>query len=228
MSIKTDYFSHDAGYRRLRSNGKAGWSETEEAYDEQKSHIQEILGTLCLPFGSKILELGCGAGNITVWLARFGYNVTGIDISPTAIDWARCRAVDEGVDAAFFVGDVLDLSEVEDNTFDLVVDGNCFHCIIGDDRLRFVSEAYRVVKPGGYFISDSMCQPVKADAIKGYDECSRCSFRGDAAARYFGMPDDIKAEIISAGFRIIRYRIVPEEINSNILIEAVKDDDKGV
>jgi SAM-dependent methyltransferase len=222
--MKTDYFSHDAGYRWLRSNGKTGWSETDEAYDEQKSHIQETLGRLCLPVGSTILELGCGAGNITVWLARFGYNVTGIDISPTAIDWARCRAVDEGVDAAFFVGDVLDLSGIEDNNFDLVFDGHCFHCIIGDDRLRFLSEAYRVVKPGGYFFADSMCQPVKAEAIKGYDERSRCSFRGDAAARYFGLPDDITAEIITAGFRIIRYAVETEEPNSNIVIEAIKDE----
>ncbi len=222
--MKTDYFSHDAGYRWLRANNKAGWSHTDEAYNEQKIHLQEILGTLCLPLGAKILELGCGAGNITVWLAHFRYNLTGIDISPTAIDWARCRAIEEGVDAAFFIGDVLDLSEINDNTYDLVVDGNCFHCIIGDDRPRFLSEAYRVVKPECEFIVDTMCQPVKADAIKGYDEHSKCSFRGDTASRYFGLPDDIKAEVISAGFRIIRSSIELGEPNSNIIIEAAKDD----
>ena len=226
MMIKTDYLSHDGVYRRLRSEGKVGWSETEDAYVEQKSRIQEMLGNLCLPSGSEVLELGCGAGNITVWLAHFGYKVTGTDISPTAIDWARSRAVEEKADAEFYVADVLDLKEIEDNHFDLVVDGHCFHCIIGQDRIRFLSEAYRVLKPSGYFFIDTMCGPVKAGVFEKYDEHSRCIFYRDIAVRYMGLPDEIRDEVTSAGFRIIRHRVETGEPD-NILIEATKDEMKG-
>jgi len=39
--------------------------------------------------GGRLLEMGCGAGNLTVWLAGQGFEVCGVDISPTAISWAE-------------------------------------------------------------------------------------------------------------------------------------------
>jgi Methyltransferase domain len=61
--------------------------------------------------------------------------MTGVDVSPAAIDWATERSTSfSGVD--FRVDDVLHLATCADADFDAVVDGHCLHCIIGPDRRR--------------------------------------------------------------------------------------------
>jgi 2-polyprenyl-3-methyl-5-hydroxy-6-metoxy-1,4-benzoquinol methylase len=45
----------------------------------------------------KVIDLGCGAGNYTVWLAGLGFDVTGVDSSPAAIQIARENSVKNGV-----------------------------------------------------------------------------------------------------------------------------------
>lgn len=198
-----DYFGHDVVYKRLRASGVVGWDKTTEAYEQRRKQALKILDTGNGPTTGRLLELGCGAGNMSIWLAKQGYEVSGVDISPTAIEWAHSKMRDEGVHANLMVGDVLNLQQFGDNTFDFVLDGHCFHCIIGADRQRFLAEAHRVLKPGGYFFVDTMCGPVSANAFEGYDKKSRCTiFYNKVASRYFGMPDKIKKEVESAGFKI--------------------------
>src|SRR5438105_1095757 len=54
----------------------------------------------------RAVELGCGTGTNSVWLAQQGFDVTAIDISPTALDLARQRAADAGVAVRFVAADV--------------------------------------------------------------------------------------------------------------------------
>ena len=51
--------------------------------------------------------------------------------------------------AHFQTGNVLNLTWHASNSFDIVLDGHCFHCIIGPDRAQFLREAFRVLKPAG-------------------------------------------------------------------------------
>jgi ubiquinone/menaquinone biosynthesis C-methylase UbiE len=220
--MHTDYFAHDKYYQQRRAEGLPGWNKTEEPYDDRKREIAKLRALGNMPPSGRLLELGCGAGNIAVWLAKQGYEVTGIDISPTAIGWARQRSDDEKADARFIVGDVLELKDFDNDSFDLVLDDHCLHCIIGDDRKRFLSEAYRVLKQGGYFLVETMCGPVDAAAIEGYDPTSRCTLRGQWATRYFGLPDEIEAELQAAGFRILASRIERDTTNGTITVEASK------
>jgi len=220
--MKTDYPGHDDAYRRLRTEGAAGWGRTEADYDEQRRRLRRILESGYAPRQGRLLELGCGAGNVAIWLARQGYEVVGVDIAPTAIEWARSKALAEGVRAEFLVGDVLDLSSVADAWFDFVLDGHCFHCIIEDDRSRFLAEALRVLRPGGFLLVDTMCGPVAGGRLPGYDEASRCTIRDGIATRYFGSSDDIKGEVESAGFRILALEFEAGDINGNLTIQAEK------
>jgi SAM-dependent methyltransferase len=59
------------------------------------------------PLGARLLELGCGRGATSVWLAEQGYRVLACDISPEAVRQARQRAEAAGVDALFLVADVV-------------------------------------------------------------------------------------------------------------------------
>jgi SAM-dependent methyltransferase len=218
--MRTDYASHDPIYQRYKARGAVGWDQTPEAYREREQQLQAILASGHAPATGELLELGCGAGNMAIWLAQRGYTVTGVDISPTAIQWARENAA-ATANVTFLVGDVLDLRGLPDHTFDLVLDGHCLHCIIGPDRARFLHIAHRLLKPGGYLLIDSMCGPhVDPAVIKGYDPATRCTLWGDLATRYFALPDELQQEVRTAGFQILHTRLTDDPAHSNLVIEA--------
>jgi SAM-dependent methyltransferase len=101
----------------------------------------------------RTIEFGCGAGNYAVWLAQQGFDVTGIDISPSAIELAQENARSQGVQCTFLVADVLgDLPEVK-GPFDFSFDWELLHHIYPDDRPRYVANVARLLRPGARYLS---------------------------------------------------------------------------
>lgn len=98
--------------------------------------------------GRRALDLGCGSGWDTIGLDRAGYDATGVDISPAAVDIAGERAAEHGSKARFMVGDVRRL-DLPDSHFDLLTDRGCFHHFGPEDRTSYVAQAARLLRPGG-------------------------------------------------------------------------------
>ncbi len=97
--------------------------------------------------GLRVLDMGCGDGWFSVALAGLGATVSGIDISPEAIDIAERRAVKNGVAAKtdFVAGSAYELP-YPDNSFDLVMGMAILHHL--RDKAAASAEVYRVLKPG--------------------------------------------------------------------------------
>ncbi len=98
----------------------------------------------------KIMEVGCGAGNNLWFAAREGFNVTGIDGSKTAIQYAKDRFTAEGLKGHFIVGDFTSLP-FEDQEFDIVIDRGSLVCVNREACKQTIGHIYRVLKPGGTF-----------------------------------------------------------------------------
>lgn len=100
----------------------------------------------------KALDICCGAGTNTVYLAEKGFDVTGIDISSKAVEYAREKAEKAGAKIRLLVQSFLHLP-FEDEEFDLVLDIGCFHHVRVEDRATFIEGVHRVLKMGGtYFL----------------------------------------------------------------------------
>jgi ubiquinone/menaquinone biosynthesis C-methylase UbiE len=116
------------------------------------SELVAVLATEGLPKqGEKALDIGCGGGWESIFLAKYGYEVTGVDLSPNALEIAKKRSADAGVTVIFLQGSALDLP-VADQSIDFINDRGCFHVIQAEDRPQYAKEVLRVLKPGGLFL----------------------------------------------------------------------------
>jgi SAM-dependent methyltransferase len=102
-----------------------------------------------VPRGGRILDLGCGPGWSSIFLARAGWTVVGVDISERMIEIARERAAQEGVDVAFAVADLEDFDLGERPFEGALVFDALHHC---SGYKRVLACTARHLKPGGAFL----------------------------------------------------------------------------
>ena len=98
--------------------------------------------------GGSILDAGCGTGDTALFFAGRGCQVTGIDFIEEAINRARRKAAEQGVQATFLVKDAMTLKDWNER-FDNVIDSGLFHVFSDEDRRRYIEGLATVLKPGG-------------------------------------------------------------------------------
>ena len=100
----------------------------------------------------RVLDAGCGTGEHALMAARLGLEATGIDAAPTAIEIARKKARDRGLEVRFLVGNALDLTSLGQQ-FDTVLDCGLFHVFDDNDRAAYVASLSAATAPGSrYFM----------------------------------------------------------------------------
>jgi cyclopropane fatty-acyl-phospholipid synthase-like methyltransferase len=103
-----------------------------------------------LPPG-RAVDLGCGTGANAVFLARHGFDVTGIDFAASGLAKARARAVEAGVRASFVQGDLTDLPEGL-GQFDLLVDYGTLDDLSPAKRDRYLANVVPLAASGSRFL----------------------------------------------------------------------------
>jgi SAM-dependent methyltransferase len=160
MSERAHYYeAHEAQYVKRLGAGQVAWDGG--AYDDffmrpfvarslERSHFHSPGAR------ARALELGCGTGPLSCQLAEAGFDVTGIDISPSAIAFAREVAATRNLPITFEVGDVC-RSPFPPRPFDLIVDGHLLHCVVFENERRGLLERVRQsLAPGGEFWLETM------------------------------------------------------------------------
>src|SRR2546427_13076411 len=112
---------------------------------------EALVQTLGITKGLKVLDLGCGDGTTALPAARLGANVLGIDIASNLVEAGNARAQSLGLsNCSFQEGDASDLSELEDDSFDLVV--SIFGAMFAPRPFEVAKELVRVTRPGGRIV----------------------------------------------------------------------------
>lgn len=101
-----------------------------------------------------VIDLGCGTGRHVVHLARRGFDITGIDLSPFMLDVTREKLAREHLSGKLYRGSITDLSRFENGSFCYAI---CMFSTLGlvgghANRRQFLKEVRRVLEPGGVFV----------------------------------------------------------------------------
>ncbi len=129
-----------------------------ESAEKETLYIKNLLEKIGIDKDSVILDLGCGNGRIAINLAKHGYRIVGVDISPLFIEDAKKKAREYGVadKTEFFTGNALELSKLFNrDSFDAVL--MYWTTIIGyycDREIdkKILKNIWYIVKPGGYLL----------------------------------------------------------------------------
>jgi SAM-dependent methyltransferase len=98
----------------------------------------------------RALDVGCGTGSYAVYLAKQGYDVTGLDLFPRALEMGAERARREGVSVTWVEADLFAWEPAQ--PFDFVLDSGCLHSLVGGNLARYKRQLLSWLVPGGDYV----------------------------------------------------------------------------
>jgi len=150
----------------------------------------------------RAVDFGCGGGNYSLYLARHGFDVTGVDISRTAVALARRRARRQGVRCRFLTADVAgDLSRLP-GSFAFAFDWELLHHLFPEQRARYVRNVWEKLAPGGLYLS--VCFSEQDPQFGGRGKYRTTSI---GTVLYFSSKAELRG-LFAPGFRIFGLRTV--------------------
>ncbi len=162
-------------------SGEVPWDS-----DSPPPEVTDLAGGL--PPG-KALDLGCGYGRASIFLAEQGWQLDAVDFVPEAISQAAERAKDAGVAAQiqFHVSSVTNLSFLKP-PYDLALDVGCMHVLNHEELIGYRDELLRLLRPGAKYL---LFVRLKPDEI-GEEDAGP------------GIPDHMTRSLFADGFRLER------------------------
>jgi SAM-dependent methyltransferase len=122
----------------------------------------EVLALIPTLQPGRALDIGCGYGRASIFMAREGWQVDGVDFVPKAIEVARQRAISSGVNINFHLGDMTHLDFLSE-PYDFALDVGCSH---GLD-----SDGLRLLRQGATFLLFAhLREPDSAEPQRWMDE----------------------------------------------------------
>lgn len=133
---------------RHRTEFAVTWKAITDHLAARRSAGTDRTGAAAAARPLRIIDIGAGPGRYSLLLSQAGHEVTLVDLSPASVEFSR--KVTGGRLAGYLCGSATDLGAFADESFDAaLLMGPLYHLLSEADRRRSVSEARRVIVPGG-------------------------------------------------------------------------------
>ena len=162
---------------------------------------EALVSTLRITEGLDVLDLGCGDGTTALPAAQLGANVLGVDIASNLVEAGNARAQSLGLtNCRFQEGDASDLSDLDDDSFDLVV--SIFGAMFAPKPFDVAKEVVRVTRPGGRIVMGNWIPgdpTLVAQILKISSAYSPPPPEGFVSPMTWGVEDDVVERFAAAG-----------------------------
>jgi trans-aconitate methyltransferase len=191
---------------RLLLEGFVAQTWDTQAYAKNGAFVHGLAGGvlewLAAQPGERILDLGCGDGQLTQRLSSTGAHVQGVDASPHMVAAARERGV--AVDEA-----QAELLPYSDRIFDAVFSNAALHWVRGQDAM--LAEVHRVLRPGGRFVAEMGGHGNVAAILVALTAVLARYGHGDLEneVNYYPTPEAYTRRLARAGFTVERMALIP-------------------
>ena len=185
--------------------------EDKAAYRKKLAKTQEYFRP-----DMEILEFGCGTGSTAIYHAPRVKSIRAIDISPKMLEIARERAARANVDNISFECTTLEEIDAQDGSFDVVMAMSILHLL--EDREATLARVNSLLKPGGVFISSTICAGGRPGLFNLIAPIGR--FFGLLPLVRFFTAEELAKNITDTGFRI-NYQWQPSK-DKAVFIVAIK------
>ena len=146
----------------------------------------------------ELLEFGCGTGGTAITHAAHVKRIRAIDISPKMIEIARAKAESAEVTNVDFEVQTIENLEAPDGTFDAILGMSIMHLV--EDKGAVLKKVFRLLKPGGVFISSTVCMSDMAKIIRYVVPIMQFFGRAPFVAFFSG--EELLDSIRESGFEI--------------------------
>lgn len=204
----TKYYDHDAWHeckiKKIKSN----------AFRYKMSQSFFMMDALSYENAPKkpcrLLDLGCGIGDISISFAELGFDVTGIEYSEVAIK--KTLKLSQAIQnkPRFIHGDILKAdSLISHNEWEFVTAFNVLHCFVDNtDRKQFFNVLKKLVKPNsGHFYLSTMCG-LPGKEISKLTKINENTRIGSNGARIHLEPNIILSELSDNGLTVLEYKVL--------------------
>jgi len=104
----------------------------------------------------RAIDIGCGTGTNVITLAKTGWQVTGFDFAPRAVQIAKRKAKKSNIQAQFFTDDATRMKNIT-GQFDLALDMGCFHVL--ENKADYLTQLDRILVPNGFWLMYGFLAP---------------------------------------------------------------------
>lgn len=168
----------------------------EEAYKVKLTITREHLKP-----NFRVLEFGCGTGGTAIKLAPYIEHIHAIDISEKMLDFGRQQAEEKGVEnVTFEVADIADF-EAPEGSYDAVLGMSILHLV--RDREAVVAKIHKLLKPGGVFVTSTVCLAKRHWHFKPLLSVGHKLGRLPYVS--FLAPNTLENELVAGGFRTVHH-----------------------